>query len=434
MMSSPEKAETRRFGFWSAVLLGMNGIIGSGIYLLPGRVAGEAGHMTFLVYLFAFVLVSAITRCFAWCASIFGRNGGCYVYAAEAFGGLIGFEMGIMRWALCIIAWATLAAGFVAAFSSIWPEALLEPTRSFFVAGLIMIPALLNCAGIEIFKYLNNIFTLIKLLPLFLFIGIGIFYTRPEHFSIVLPRELHLESFESFGSAVLLVFYAFGGFETLPVAAGEIENPKKNLPRILAIVIIFCSFLYIVIQFIAVGLLGEALKTSVSPIADAAQILFGDGGRWVATLSMLISIGGINFAASFISPLMGVTLAEDGIFPKWLAVKNRLNKPIRAILLTAALTMCVALSGSFVKLAVISVIARFAQYICTCAAVIALYRQGRMPDVKNGRMIVAVPCIALVGMLWLLSYASFDRLAWGLGSLVIGIPFYYLRRYRMKVA
>jgi amino acid transporter len=276
-------------GFWSMILLGINGIIGSGIFLLPGKVMSLTGHWSIVVYLFVTLIVLSIAWCFAQCAALFNRNGGAYAYAKEAFGDFIGFEIGIMRWAVGILAWASIIVGFITALSSIWLAALEEPFRSILILGIVGSLGLLNIVGVKVFKHINNLISIAKIIPLILFVLLGVFFIKTHHYSPLIWQELEAESF---GAAALMIFYAFGGFESLVVAAGEMKNPRKYLPIVVMLVISFCSLLYFIIQLIAIGILGDTLIGSVTPLADAAQILLGESGKWFVTLAMLISIGG----------------------------------------------------------------------------------------------------------------------------------------------
>jgi amino acid transporter len=270
-----------------------------------------------------------------------------------------------------------------------------------------------------------------KLIPLILFVMLGVFFVRQEHYTPLLWQELEVESF---GSAALMIFYAFGGFETLVVAAGEMKNPQKNLPLAVMLVIIFCSSLYFVIHLTAIGLLGEALAESATPLADAGQLLLGDLGKWMITLTMLISIAGISLSASFITPRSGVALAEDGLVPKWIANKGRFGTPVWAIVVTIVLTSVLALSGSFAHLIVITVVSRFVQYISTCLAVYVLHRKLSLEQSSYQRWFCTIiPTIALAGIGWLMLQATFSQLAWGLGALVLGIPLYWMQN-REKIS
>lgn len=419
--------ENYRLGFWSMILLGVNGIVGSGIFLLPGTIMSLTGPWSLIIFLLVTVIVLAIAWCFAQCAALFNRNGGSYLYAKEAFGEFIGFEIGMMRWAVGIIAWASIVVGFITAISSFWPPILQEPVRSLFILGILGILFLVNVVGIKLFKHINNVITVAKLFPLLLFVLLGVFFIKQTHFTNLNWQDLDKDSF---GSAALLLFYAFSGFEALVVPAAEMKNPRKNLPTAVMLVILFCSLLYFCIQLIAIGVLGESLAQSVTPLTDAARVMFGEIGIWCVTLAMLISMAGINLSASFVTPRVGAALAADGMIPRKIAHKCRFGTPIWAILLTTGLTALLALSGSFTQLVAISVVSRFAHYISTCLAVYILPR--KMDHTKKSRshkiLIVIVPIIALTGIGWLMTQATFFQLISGLGGLALGVPLYLIHR------
>ncbi|MCE2983285.1 MAG: APC family permease [Parachlamydia sp.] len=417
--------EKEKLGLASIILLGINAIIGSGIFLLPGTISSHTGNAYLPTYAFVTLLVFSVSWCFAKCAALFKRDGGAYIYAREAFGDFIGFEIGLMRWVIGMIAWAALAVGFVMAAASIFPFLATDPYRSLIILATVGILGLINLAGVRFLKIFNNLLTGAKLIPLFLFIAVGIFFIHPEnltHFKITAGETPHL------GNGALIMFYAFGGFEGLVVAAGEMRNPKKNLPIAIFAVMSVCAFFYLMIQLIALGILGNQLAGSETPLSQAAYQIFGDYGLWLMTVGMLISIGGVNLSASFVTPLSAAALAEDAFLPRWMAERNQKNAPTGAIIATVALTALIALSGSFSQLAAISVVSRFAQYVTTCLAVPILYsRQWKEMDLLNKLLIVAIPPIALGGITVLLWNASIDQIYWGLGALLPGTVIYYLQ-------
>jgi amino acid transporter len=416
-----------KIGFTSMVLLGVNGIIGSGIFLLPGQVMAITGPGSLLVYGFVTLIVLMIAWCFAKCAALFNRNGGAFVYAKEAFGPFIGFEIGLMRWVVGMIAWATMAVAFVTALSTIWPPALQEPIRSILLFGMIGGLGIINILGINWIKPLNNIVTIAKLLPLLFFIFMGIYFLFPSQ--LISSSALTLDFNEgALGAAALLIFYAFSGFENLVVVAGEMDNPKKNLPLAVMIVVAICSSIYILIQMISMGVLGVNLSGSVTPIADAADVIWGVTGKWLVMSAMLISIGGINICNSFVVPRSGESLADEGMLPSWIAYRGSHDTPICAILLTITLTATITLFGSFAQLATISVIARFVQYTSTCLAAIVLGRSERKSQgVIRKTIELAIPILGLAGMAWLICQASWIQLVWGFGALAIGVPLYFIQ-------
>lgn len=427
-----ENSSKSKFGLYSIILLGINSVIGSGIFLLPGQVMALVGTGSILVYLFVTLVVGAIALCFAECAGIFSRNGAAYVYAKEAFGDFVGFEVGFMRWAVTIIAWATLIMGFLTALSAVWPAALTEPYKSMMIVGITGGLGLVNILGINIMKHLNNMVTIAKLIPLILLIGVGVFFIHGSNLTPMIPQEFHVDAF---GAAALIIFFAFSGFETLAVAAEDMENPQKNLPIALMVVIAFTSVVYFLIQMIAMGTLGGSLATSAAPVADVADSILGPTGKWIVTIGTLVSIGGINIAQSFTAPRSGVALAQDRMVPGVIAQNSRFGTPYIAILITVVLTILVALSGSFMQLAVISVISRFAEYLPTCMAVFVFQRRKMNPNSFLAYpWNYVVPLVAIIPSVLLLMEASPDQLLWGLGALVIGVPLYFWRKYNMRDA
>ncbi|GAA0732421.1 APC family permease [Clostridium oceanicum] len=420
-------ANKQKFGFWSIVLLGINAIIGSGIFLLPNQAMKLIGTASIGVILFDMLLVVSIAVCFAEVGGMFKKNGGPYVYAKEAFGDFVGFEVGFMKWAISIIAWATMAVGFTTALGKVWPAAAEGTIKNFIVVGILVGLGVLNILGVNISKTLNNIITLGKLLPLILFVAVGIFFIKGGSFTPLFPGGSYKAG--SFGSAALLIFYAFTGFESIAVAAEDMENPQKNIPKAIITVMIIVSVFYLLIQSVSIGILGQSLGSTSTPVADAAGVFLGPIGGAVVTAGTLISIGGINIAASFITPRSGVALAEDGLIPKVVAKKSKFDTPYIAIIITVALAIPIALSGSFTKLAAISVVSRFVQYVPTCLAVIILRK--KRPDLKTSFRVPLGPVIPILAVIvsgWLITQSSMEKILWGLGGLLLGIPLYFFMK------
>jgi amino acid transporter len=418
----------KKLGLISMILLCLNGIVGSGLFLLPGQVAALVGNWGLFLYVGVALVVMAIAWCFVKCASRYSCNGGAYLYAKEAFGSFIGFEIGIMRWVVGMIAWGSLAVGFVTALGSICPIVLLAPFKQLIIIGLIGGLGLINSFGLSTMKRLNNVITVAKLLPLLAFLVLGIFYIDPSHFSLISSPALHIGSF---GSAALIMFYAFSGFESLPVAAADMKEPKKNIPIAIMTAIALSSCLYFLVQFICVGTLGSHLASSASPIADVAQLLYGHVGKLFVSIAMLVSIGGITIASSFFTPRSCSALAEDGMLSPKLFKQNRFGSPHVAILISVLITTAIALSGNFVQLVTISVVSRFAQHITTCLALYVFEKRGVMnPFDKPWKK--AIPVIALTGILWLLFHAELYQVLWGFGALVLGVPLYFFQKWTLK--
>jgi amino acid transporter len=420
-MNAPDK---KKLGLMSIILLGINSMIGSGIFLLPGQITSLVGSWSLFVYLFVASVALAIAWCFAKCSALFSRNGGPYLYARHAFGNFIGFEIGMMRWAVGIIAWASLAVGFITAIGTLWPAAQERDVRNILILSLIGGLGVLNVLDFRMMTIFNNIITIAKLIPLFFFVGVGVFYIQKSNFISVPFPELDSHSF---GATALIIFYAFGGFESLVVAAGEMENPKKNVPIAVMSTITICGLLYFFIQLVAIGTLGSQLAVSTVPMSDVAELVLGSTGKLVITVAMLISIGGVNIASSFLTPRYGSALAEDGMIPEIIARKNRYGAPFIAILLTVFATSMIAMSGSFTQLVAISAVSRFAQHISTCLATLVFYKN------RLTFSIVLAPVVAIGAIFWLMWQAPLYQLASGFAALILSVPLYFMGQRRREV-
>ncbi|WP_426711259.1 APC family permease [Cetobacterium sp. SF1] len=420
-------SEKNKLGFWSIVLLGINSIIGSGIFLLPNKAYNLMGVGSIFVIIFDMILVLSIALCFAEAGGMFKKNGGPYVYAKEAFGDFVGFEVGFMKWIIGIIAWAAMAAAFAQALSKVWPAAGDGVVKAAIIIIILGGLGIVNILGVQISKILNNIITVGKLLPLILFVAVGIFFLNKGNFTPVIPQNVSGST--NFAAAALLMFYAFTGFESIAVAAEDMHNPEKDVPKAIMTVMAIVSLFYILILVVSIGALGPKLATSVAPIADAANIFLGPIGSSIVTAGTLISIGGINIAASFITPRSGVALAEDGILPKFIAKNGKHGTPVYAILITVVLAILLALSGSFAKLAAISVISRFVQYLPTCLAIPVL-RKKRPELVRTFKIPLGpvIPIFAVVVSCWLVYNSDISKILFGLGGLLIGVPVYLVMK------
>ncbi|MBS4168358.1 APC family permease [Parachlamydia sp. AcF125] len=411
----------KKLGLLSIILLGINSMVGASIFILPGKAMALVNTWSPFLYLLATLFIILIALCFAKCASLFNKNGAAYLYAREAFGDFVGFEVGMMKWAISIIAWATLAVGFTTALSSLVPALAGEPFRSLLIMAQILFFTVLNLRGIHSFKFLNDVMTITKLIPLLAVVAIGLFFLKSEHFVLLPFREIEPTHFKE---AFLMVFYAFTGFEGLAVAAQEMKNPQKNIPIALIIVISFCSLLYFIIQIVAIGVLGSQLAESVFPISDLAYALGGQWSKNIVDIGTLISIGGVNLVASFMTPRTAVALAEDQLIPSYIAAKNRYESPYIATLMTAGFVSLIALSGNFYQLAILNVAARFTQYIPTCLALLVLRRREEWKPLLNGPLYTILPIAALALNFWLLLQISWVQLGAGFGVLLMGVPLY----------
>ena len=410
------------------VALGINSVIGTGIFFLPGEAAALLGPAAILPFLISAVLCSLLVFCFAEMGSLFRTTGGPMIYAVAAFGQPTGFAVGWMTVVVRIASWGALSNALVTAISTLVPAA--GAYRITILLGLFAGIAAVNLAGIRTSARATNFFTLAKLLPMLVFIVVGALHINPA-----LYRPFAPHGYSEIGAGTLVILFAFVGFEVLGIPAGEMKDPKRDLPRALLLSMSLITVVYLAIWAVCAGTL-PTLAGSPTPVSDAASVFLGPSGALLINLGILMSVVGVNFAVS-ISASRGIyALGSDGHMPRILGRAHATTgAPIAAILLTTCLALAVALSGTFVELAVLSVVARFTQFIPTCIAVLVLRRRGEAPRQGEARRFripfgAFIPIAALLLCGWLLVQAEARQLIWGSVAIAAGLVFYALGRRR----
>jgi amino acid transporter len=262
-----------------------------------------------------------------------------------------------------------------------------------------------------------------KLVPLVVFVGAGVFAVSSARVESQQPTEAG-----GIGAAALLLLFAYAGFENTPAPAGEFKNPRRDVPRALLTQIAIVTTFYVSVQWVALGTVPD-LAGSATPLADGARVFLGGWGGWLLTLGAVISILGTNSNSILAGPRYLYALARDGFGPRYLAsVHPRFRTPAAAILTQTAITLPLALSGTFVGLATLSVVARLIAYISTTVAVPVLRRRagGASGFTLPGGS--AIPAAAAGLSIALLASASWRQLAAAALALAVGAALYALRR------
>ena len=419
-----------KFGLWSIVLLGINSIIGTGIFLLPNRAYALMGPSSLLILLFDAFLAGCLALCFAEVAGFFSRNGGPYLYAKAAFGDFVGYEVGVLKLVVTIIAWAAMAVGFATALGAAFPFFAGDTMKNLIAAVLIGGLTIMNIAGVKISKILNNLMTISKLVPLCVFIAVGLFFVNGSNFTPFVPTHM---ADGAFANAAITMFFAYTGFEAIAVAAEDFKDPKKDLPRGIILTMIIVTIIYMLVVGISIGILGPDLAVDKAPIQTAFGRAVGPVGAYFILLGTLFSMGGINLAESFIAPRACTSLAEDGMLPAFLNRRTSWGTPWASSVVVAILSVLLAWSGSFTTLAAISAVSRFTQYLPTVLSVIVFRRKWkdreRTYKIPGG---IFVPVVAFLTSLWMLSNAKPMQLVWGLGGILVIAPYYLV--YKKKKA
>jgi len=411
---------------WEIVGLAVNDVIGSGVYLLPAAAAFLLGPASLWAVLLAGGAVALLVLCFAEAASYFDEPGGGYIYTREAFGAFVGFEVGWMTWLARIASVASLSNGFAQALGFLWPEATVGVTRALVIATPLALLTWINVVGVKSGARTAVVLSITKVLPLVFLIVIGLpAIDAGALFPIPMPRT------DVLGEAALLLLFAFAGFENTAAAAGEYKNPRRDVPFALLTMIIGVTTLYFLIQLVALGTLPDlAERVEGSPLAAAATLLVGAWAGVVMTIGAAVSIEGNVGNTTLMGPRYLFALAEDGFGPRALAsVHTRWRTPYVAIIVQSTIALILALSGSFVQLAMLSIVARLATYMGTAAAVPVLRR--KFPRTESTVRLPGGPLIPLAALalciVFLLSATVWNLVA-GAVALVVGLLLYAFRR------
>ena len=428
---APEAASPlrREIGRWGLGAIALNGTIGAGIFALPAIAVQQAGWFSPWIFALCGVLIMAIVLVFARVASFVGDTGGPVAYAAGAFGPFAGFQAG---WLLTLSRAAAFAANahlMVTYAASFLPSLAAGPAHMLAVLLLCLALAAVNIVGVRQGMAALLVFTLLKLLPLLLLILLGLAQVRPEIFS---PDAI--PPLDGLGETMLVVFYAFVGFESAVIPAGEARDPRRDIPLALVRTVLMITAFYVLLQAVAVSV-APGIGASDAPLADVAAVLFGGVGAAVIALGAVFSISG-NLTASMLSaPRMLFALGRQGSLPGWFGrVHGRFQTPANAIGFYAGFAILLALSGGFVWLAVVSTVVRLLVYVLCIATLPVLQRRSAAVEVPfrlpGGYL---VPVLAAVISIWLMTFAPLE--SWlGTGAFVaLGSIVYWLAR-RGRVA
>src|ERR1700677_2136717 len=376
----PRHELIRAIGRWSLVALVVNSIIGSGVFGLPSTVAALIGRSSIWAVVAAGAGMSVIMGCFAEVASRFQQAGGPYLYARVAFGRLMGIQTAWMLWLGQVAAPAANANLFVVYLGEFFPHAKDPLPRALILTLLVGLLAFINVRGVRAGTDVSNLFTAAKLVPLFAVIVLGVFVLAHHHWNIARP-PIASAGTGQWLKAMLLLAFAYGGFETALAPMSEAKNPRRDAPFALFAAVLLCTVIYAFIQWVVVGVLPDAAH-SQRPLADVARFAVGPVGAALVAIGALISFYGYLSATNLALPRVPFALAEQGDFPKaFAAIHRRFHTPYISILVFATLVWAFALIGEFKWNVTLSAVARLLYYGVGCAALPILRR--REPEGAN---------------------------------------------------
>jgi basic amino acid/polyamine antiporter, APA family len=435
--TTPAPSETaaptlrRELGRWDLTAIGINQVIGGAIFLMPAQVATEIGAWSWVGFVLAGLASLLVALCFAEVGSRFEGTGGPYLYTRAAFGSFVAFEVGWIQWFTRASSQASVANGIGVALGFYFPAMEAGMGRAVLLTALTSVLAAINVRGIRHSSWMVNLLTIGKLVPLAVFIAVGLFFVN---WSRVVPGGV--VGTDHLAAAALLLIFVFGGYDVIGVPAGEATNPRRHLPFAFVSTIVCVALIMALAQIVAQGVLPD-LPSSRTPLADAAMIFMGSAGALMIGIGSVVSMTGNNAGQVLTGSRMLYALAEHRQLPSFFGfVHPRFRTPSNAILFTSIVALALALSGSFRTLAIVSAVARLVTYTGVCASTLRL-RHGRF----EGRVAQPtfrlpagplIPLLALVVCVGILSGASARELLGGTLALAFGALLYVFRPSRQQ--
>jgi basic amino acid/polyamine antiporter, APA family len=369
----------RAIGRWSLAALTVNCIIGSGVFGLPSVLAGLVGPASVLAIILAAVAMGVIMACFAEVASRFAQTGGPYLYAREAFGRFMGIQVAWLVWFVRLTSCAANANLFVIYLGQFWPRATQKIPNLVILTLLVGILAAINFRGVRTGTHVSTFFTATKLASLGLVAVAGALYLIATH--RVIPETVVSAEANDWARAMLLLVFAYGGFEAALISAGEAKDPRRDIPFSLFTALLTCAVIYGLIQWVVVGVLPDP-GHGERPLADVAHIVMGHNGGVLIAIGALFSTYGYLSGNMLAAPRITFALAERGDFPSVFAVVHpRFRTPYFSIFVFALLVWLFAWVGSFAGNATLSAGSRLFYYGVICAALPVLRRKQKTPAV-----------------------------------------------------
>ena len=407
-----------KLGFWSIVLLAINSIIGSGIFLTPGSVVSQAGSKALIVYFIAAIFASVLAISFSAAAKYVTKSGASYAYSKAAFGNNVGFYVGILRYFSASVAWGVMAVGVIKSTISIFggnPDKFLNVTIGFMI--LMIVVTVINLFGQKFVKFVMNLATAGKLAALILIIvaGVVLLITTGATHSLSSVDQITqngqkiVPTLTTTGlvMAVVSAFYAFTGFESVASGSEDMQEPEKNLPKAIPLAILVIAAIYIGVVAVAMVLDPKALMTTKQVVAVSA-IFKNEVLRDVILVGALISMLGINVASSFNAPRILEAMAREHQLPGTLTERTKNNFPIKTFFISEALAILVPLAFQYnmTNLITLSAMVRFLGFIIVPLAVICFYygknKQPILPAPKNVLTDIFVPILSIILVIFLL--------------------------------
>lgn len=409
---------------WDLVALMINSMFGASIFGLPSAAYALTGAYSVLVLVVCTVMIATIMLCFAEVSSGFTETGGQYLYARKAFGSFVGFEVGWLMWLQRLTSFAAVCNLLVTTGSYFWPVVDDGAWRVALISGVVASLTLVNIIGIRDTALVSNVFTVGKLAPILVFVLAGLFFVDPQRLSFRDPP-----SASAFSYCTLLFVSVFTGFEAVAIPAGEIRDPKRNLPFAMFTALAVIAVLYVLIQVVCIGTLPN-MASSRRPLTDASASFLGAMGPAMISTGALIGITGTLIVIMLSGTRVLFAMAEQGQLPAFLSLTHsRFRTPYISILLTACFMLALTISGTFIYFLTINVIIRVTNYAVTCVALPVLRsRKEESAPAFTAPAGIPASIISTAFCIWLISASGWREAAHAGMAAMVGLPLYLFGR------
>ena len=436
----------RSMGLWMATALVVGNMVGSGIFTLPGVLAGEAGPASILALVFTGIGAMLLALVFANLGRAHPRTGGPYYFARRAFGDFVGFQT---AWAYWIAAWvgnAAIAVAFAGYLGVFWGDVNTTNWLAALVAiGAIWLFTLVNILGARETGVAQVLTTVLKFVPLAVIGIVGLFYIKGGNFTPFTPVEGGFDW--HINAAATLALWAFIGLESATVPAEEVKDPEKTIPRATILGTLATTLLYLVALVAIIGVLSQAaLAGSSAPFADAANAIWGGSflglswGKWIALVAMAATLGALN-GWIMLTARVSMAAADDGLFPKPFArVHGERRTPIVGLVVSSVLVSGLVLynwnasfADRFTDVVLLATWMTLIAYAYAAAAELVLFFRERelFTWAKLARDSV-IAGLAFAYSVWAIWGSGEEWLAKGFMLLLFGIPVYIWMKWRQE--
>lgn len=369
MSQAPPRPRELTLG--DCLALGINSVIGSGVYLLLAPMAKAAGPASLVGIAASALLCVLVALCFAELSGMFAENGGVIVYAQAAFGSAFAFIVGWMGLVSTVLSLGAVAAGFGEAMGRVVPALGGGEGRAFISVALVAALGAINYRGIKAGARTSDLLSVLKVAPLLVIAVAGLAFLKLDVAAAAFTAPTGTTYAAAVSSSAFLAIFMLSGFEYVPIPAGEAQKSQSAMPRAVLGSLIGATALYLLLQWVALSVLPD-LGAREHPLLDVAQAMFGAPGRALLGAASLVSMAGFCAGSMLVAPLYIEALADRGWLPRWFTWRTPRGTPGRAVVVLGAATSLLVAFQGYGALVDVANVAVFAQYLPACVAVLVL--------------------------------------------------------------